>query len=337
MGAMAMTLRVCRHSAARRCAPHGICRLVALAGVLSAWGLCAAPVEAQSRLYVQAFERGTGAIVTDLEIPELVVREDGVVLPVVDVRPANLPTKLVVLVDNSRIAGRAFDRITEGLRSFFERLPNQEVSLLALSPRPRWLVQGAIELEEIETGLRRMEFGNRSIRLVDGLEEASRWIAEDSGPHRPVIVIVSSSARDRSDDLTETFLDTAQRLLRQGVTAHTLLMLTPNPASLQRRVSVAEAIGRDLENFTGGSQATIFLGSRLEERLGDIASRIAARSRELSRQHIVRFERPDDSPPGRIQVDVLRLGLRYIVSANGKLAGSGDGRGPDLRSPVAAR
>ena len=204
---MSLTLGTRRHIAAPRCTPRGACRLLALVAVFAAWGLCALPAEAQWRLYVQAFERGTGAIVTDLEIPEVVVREDGMALPVTDVRPANLPTKLVVLVDNSRIAGRAFDRIQEGLRAFFERLPNQEVSLLALSPRPQWLVQGAIELEEIETGLRRMEFGNRSMRLVDGLEEASRWIAEDSGPHRPVIVIVASSARDRSDDLSERFLD----------------------------------------------------------------------------------------------------------------------------------
>ncbi len=292
----------------------------ALIAAVAVWGLSAAPAEAQWRLYVQAFERGTGAIVTDLRIPEVIVREDGAALPVVDVRPANLPTKLVVLVDNSRTAARAFDRVRDGLRSFFQRLPNQEVSLLTLAPRPRWEVRGAIELEEIEAGLRRMELGGRTMRLVDGLEEASEWIAEDEGPHRPVIVIVASSGRDRSDDLTETFLDVVERLLRQGVTAHTLLMLPPNPASLQRRVSVAEAIGRDLERFTDGSQATIFLGSRLEDPLDDIASRIRTRNRELSRQHVVRFERPADLPLGRIQVDVLRLGLRYVVSANGKLA-----------------
>ena len=92
-------------------------------------------------------------------------------------------------------------------------------------------------------------------------------------------------------------------------------------------MSVAEAVGRDLEKFTGGSQATIFLGSRLEDPLGDIASRILRRNRELSSQHEVRFERPDDLPRGQIQVDVLRLGVRYIVSANGKLAESA-GRGP---------
>ncbi len=307
------------HAASSRSARRRT-RYVTVLAALAVWGLCATPVDAQWRLYVQAFERGTGAIVTDLGVAEVIVREDGIVLPVTDVRPANLPTKLVVLVDNSRTAARAFDRVRDGLRSLFGRLPNQEVSLLSLSPRPRWLVQGAIGAEEIEVGLRGMELGGRSMRLIDGLVEAADWIAEDDGPHRPVIVLVASSGRDRSADRNERFLDTVERLLRQGVTAHTLLMLPPAPGSLQRRLSVAEAVGRDLEEFTGGSQATIFLGSRLEQPLGEIATRIAGRNRELSRQHIVRFERAGEGPLGRIQVDVLRLGLRYVVSGNGRLA-----------------
>ena len=290
------------------------------AAVLALCGLSASPADAQRRLYVQAFERGTGAIVTDLAVPEVIVREDGIPLPVVDVRPANLPTKLVVLVDNSRTAARAFDRVREGLDVFFGRLPNQEVSLLTLSPRPRWLAQGAIGPEEIEAGLGDMELGGRSMRLVDGLEETRAWIDDDRGPHRPVVVLVASAGPDRSADATERFLDVVERFLDQGVTVHTLLMLPPAPGSLQRRVSVAEAIGRDLEKFTGGSLTTVFLGSRLEDPLGDIAARMSSRNRELSRQHVVRFERPGDLPPGRIQVDVLRLGLRYIVSADGRLA-----------------
>ena len=314
---MAFTTLLC--AASSHAAPRAH-RVAALIAVLAVWGLRAGPADAQSRLYVQAFERGTGAIVTDLQVSEVIVREDGIALPVIDVRPANLPTKLVVLLDNSRTAARAFDRVRDGLRSFFERLPNQEVSVLALSPRPHWLVQGAIELEDMEAGLRRMDLGGRSMRLIDGLAEANEWIAEDTGPHRPVIVVVSSSGRDQSADRTERFLDTAEELLRRGVTVHSLLMLPPAPGSLQRRLSVAEAVGRDLEKFTGGSQATIFLGSRLEEPLGDIARHIVRRNRELSRQHVVRFERSDDRPRGQIQVDVLRLGLRYIVSSDGRLA-----------------
>ncbi len=315
-----MALTTPRRAAPPRSVARGTRRVAVPLAALAVWGLCAAPADAQWRLYVQAFERGTGAIVTDLAVPEVIVREDGVVRPVLDVRPANLPTKLVVLVDNSRTAARALDRVREGLRSFFARLPNQEVSLLSLSPRPRWLTQGAIEPEDVEAGLRRLELGGRSMRLVDGLAEAGEWIAGDTGPHRPVILVVASSGRDPSEDRAERFLDLVERFLRQGVTAHTLLMLPPAPGSLQRRLSVAEAVGRDLERFTGGSQATIFLGSRLEEPLGDVARRIARRNRELARQHVVRFERPDGVPAGRIQVDVMRLGLRYLVSADGKLA-----------------
>lgn len=315
-----MALTTPRRAAPPRSVARGPRRVGVPLAALAVWGLCAAPADAQWRLYVQAFERGTGAIVTDLAVPEVIVREDGVVRPVLDVRPANLPTKLVVLVDNSRTAARALDRVREGLRSFFARLPNQEVSLLSLSPQPRWLAQGALEPEDVEAGLRRLEVGGRSMRLVDGLAEAGEWIAGDTGPHRPVILVVASSGQDRSEDRAERFLDLVERLLRQGVTAHTLLMLPPAPGSLQRRLSVAEAVGRDLERFTGGSQATIFLGSRLEDPLGDVARRIARRNRELSRQHVVRFERPDGVPAGRIQVDVMRLGLRYLVSADGKLA-----------------
>ena len=315
-----MALTTPRRAAPPRSVARGTRRAGVPLAALAVWSLCAAPADAQWRLYVQAFERGTGAIVTDLAVPEVIVREDGVVRPVLDVRPANLPTKLVVLVDNSRTAARALDRVREGLRSFFARLPNQEVSLLSLSPRPRWLAQGALEPEDVEAGLRRLEVGGRSMRLVDGLAEAGEWIAGDTGPHRPVILVVASSGQDRSEDRAERFLDLVERLLRQGVTAHTLLMLPPAPGSLQRRLSVAEAVGRDLERFTGGSQATIFLGSRLEDPLGDVARRIARRNRELSRQHVVRFERPDGVPAGRIQVDVMRLGLRYLVSADGKLA-----------------
>ena len=315
-----MALTTPRRAAPPRSVARGTRRVGVPLAALAVWGLCAVPADAQWRLYVQAFERGTGAIVTDLAVPEVIVREDGVVRPVLDVRPANLPTKLVVLVDNSRTAARALDRVREGLRSFFARLPNQEVSLLSLSPRPRWLAQGALEPEDVEAGLRRLEVGGRSMRLVDGLAEAGEWIAGDTGPHRPVILVVASSGQDRSEDRAERFLDLVERLLRQGVTAHTLLMLPPAPGSLQRRLSVAEAVGRDLERFTGGSQATIFLGSRLEDPLGDVARRIARRNRELSRQHVVRFERPDGVPAGRIQVDVMRLGLRYLVSADGKLA-----------------
>lgn len=315
-----MALTTPRRAAPPRSVARGTRRAAVPLAAFAVWGLCAAPADAQWRLYVQAFERGTGAIVTDLSVPEVIVREDGVVRPVLDVRPANLPTKLVVLVDNSRTAARAFDRVREGLRGFFARLPNQEVSLLSLSPRPRWLAQGAIEPEDVEAGLRRLEIGGRSMRLVDGLAEAGEWIAGDTGPHRPVILVVASSGRDRSDSRAERFLDVVERLRRQGVTAHTLLMLPPAPGSLQRRLSVAEAVGRDLERFTGGSQATIFLGSRLEDPLGDVARRIARRNRELSRQHVVRFERPEGVPAGRIQVDVMRLGLRYLVSADGRLA-----------------
>ncbi len=83
-------------------------------------------------------------MVTDLHREEVVISEDGVVRPVLDVRPANLPLKLAILVDNGDTAARAFGLVQDGLRSFIDRLPaNQEVSLLALTPEPRWVLRAA--------------------------------------------------------------------------------------------------------------------------------------------------------------------------------------------------
>ena len=165
------------------------------------------PVHAQGRLYVQVFDRRTGAIVDDLRKAEVVVRVDGVAYPVLDVRGANLPITLTVLVDNGGAASRAFGRMQDGLRAFFDRLrANQSMSLLALSPRPRWVLRAALDRGEIRDGVDRIAVeSDSSTRLLDGLVEASEWLAAGSQLQRPVIVIVSADGTDSSADLVAKF------------------------------------------------------------------------------------------------------------------------------------
>ena len=191
------------------------------------------PVHAQGRLYVQVFDRRTGAIVDDLRKAEVVVRVDGVAYPVLDVRVANLPITLTVLVDNGGAASRAFGRMQDGLRAFFDRLrANQSMSLLALSPRPRWVLRAALDRGEIRDGVDRIAVeSDSSTRLLDGLVEASEWLAAGSQLQRPVIVIVSADGTDSSADLAAKFDSLIERVRRNGITVHTLVMSTPRPAS----------------------------------------------------------------------------------------------------------
>ena len=161
--------------------------------------------------------------------------------------------------------------------------------------------------------------GDAPALLLDGLTEATDWLTDDPGLSRPVLVVVSGDVATFSSDPATQFESLAERLRRHGVTTHALIMTTPRPASLERQMSVPEALGRDLNNFTGGEYTTILLGSGLEPSLGAFAVRIRARSRELARQHLVRFERPPGEAPGDVQVTVRRLGARYSVTTDGRV------------------
>ena len=57
-------------------------------------------VNGRERVYVQAVDERTGRVVTNLRRDEVLVRESGIWREVLTVRPANLPIKLTVLVDN---------------------------------------------------------------------------------------------------------------------------------------------------------------------------------------------------------------------------------------------
>ncbi|MYD70377.1 MAG: hypothetical protein F4W89_06480 [Acidobacteria bacterium] len=306
---------------ARRSTRRTVARLAggALLAPALLLGLDAAPVAAQSRLYVHAFEQASGALVTDLDRAEVIVREDGIVRPVVDVRLANLPARVVILVDNSRRARRGLDRVQEGLQYFVDRLPPyQEVSIVTLSPNPRWLVQGEIEPVPIREGIERLGVGGRSLRLLDGLVMAGEWLAEDSGPFRGVLVVISTAGVDRSRASTQRFTEMVEQARDAGMRAHTLLMQPLNPNVLRRGVTLPEAVGRDLETYTEGSYRRASLGSDLRDALGGIADRILERNRELARQHLVRYDRPPDAPSGTVHVTVTRFGVRYVVSTDGK-------------------
>ena len=82
--------------------------------------------------------------------------------PVLDVRLANLPVSLALLVDNGPTSARAFSRVQAGLRDFIDRLPaNQSMSLLALAPEP--LAQEPLA-QELEPQAREFSHPNSNMR-----------------------------------------------------------------------------------------------------------------------------------------------------------------------------
>ena len=292
--------------------------LLILAAVLG-W-LQAPSVLAQPRLYAQVVDRETGALVTDLQAADVVVREDGVVRDVIDVRPANLPLKLVVVVDNSVRTRRAFDVVKSGLRRFFSELPpNQDMSLLWLSPEPGWAAREVFDRSAIAAMVNDVDSQRTApARLLDGLVEAGEWLATP-GLSRPVMVVVAGDGRDASPALEARLGDIVDIVSQHGVTVHTVVLLTPWSSAIENRTSLGEALGRDLRTLSGGSFTAVLRGPSLWGPLSEILERIRARTRELSRQYLIRYGRPDTAAPERVDVDVTRLGVRYTVTPDGRL------------------
>ena len=301
--------------------------VVCLATLLAVMAGYSPPAQAQDRVYLEAYDRQTGATVTDLQMAEVLLQEAGQARRVLDVRLANLPVKLVLVVDNSPAAVRAFDLMKEGLTAFIDLLsPGQEISVLTLAPEPRWIAQGALDREEVLAAIDGMTISRGDPgRLIDAFGEASAWLATDSRLQRPVMVVVATDGDDMSRDPVTKFETVVERVRREGVTTHAIIMSTPVTGSPERRMTPPEALGRALSDLTGGFYATVFLGSGLEDRLGDIALMIRARNRELSRQHLIRFDRPAGAEPGDLRVNITRFGARYSVTMDGRPR-SGAGR-----------
>ena len=282
---------------------------------------CLPAAQAQERFYVEAYDRQNGAVITDLRPVEVTVREDGEPREVVEVRLANLPLKLTIVLDNGPATATAFDLVKDGLRVFIEGLPwGQDLSLLALAPEPRWLVQGTLDAAELLAAIDAVTVEREgSARLLDGMAVATEWLGTEAELKRPVLVTIAADGPDPSRDVLETFETVVDGMRRHGVTSHTVIMWTPRMGSLVRRATPAEALGGDLATFTGGTYARVALGSSLDEPLGRVAATIDARNRELSRQHLIRYDRHESSAPGELKVQINRLGARYSVSWDGRL------------------
>ena len=281
--------------------------------------LQAVHAQGHGEVYVRVFDRRAGTLATNLHASEVVVHEGGLAREILDVRPANLPLSLAVLVDNGSATAPAFDSIRESLRAFLARLPaHEEVAIMTLAPEPRWIVDGWQDPTEVDDALGALASdSNAPAQLLGGLLTAAEYLAEQS-LRRSVILVLSGDGGDASATLPQ-FERVGGILQRHDITVHAVVLTTPQGNTFERPLSTPEAIAQDLSRYTSGLFRSVFLGSRPDTPLTAIVDHMRARTSELARQHRVRFVRPDDASPGQVRVSVTRFGARVQVSANGRL------------------
>lgn len=276
-------------------------------------------------LYLRAVDP-LGASVLDLRADEIRIREDGVEREVLDVRLANLPVNLTILVDNSpggrATRGAGAQRLLHyrsGMAGLVDRLPPyQLVSILPLSGTPRWLLRASVDPREIQDGIEDLQFGREGLHLLDALDETTRAIEELGDPARSVVVIVAAVARERSELTQERYDRVVDRLLRHGVTVHAVVVTGQRTGSVGD--DFVSRVCAQLTDLTGGHHRRVWRTNHVIDQLAETAGIIRARNRELSRQLLVRYGRPAGSPPAEeVGVEIARRNLRWDLTDDGRI------------------
>ncbi len=296
--------------------------LVALAGFTAlSPPVVMAQLELQrpSRLYLHVTDQ-RGATVTDLRSDEIVVHANGRLRKVLSATPANLPSTITVLVDNSSVARDTTMRLRETLKGFFSGLPrNQRVSLLAVSGQPRWVVRPTTKLDELLAGTDRLVPGqSRSTRFFDALIEATQRVTEDEARHRALIVSFTAVGGDQSTFTRGRYQRFLRTVVETGVTFHTLQLNNPFRRSM---VALQAQVAEDLQRATGGYHRKIAVGSGVGDAFEEILEIIVVRERELARQIVVHYEplRGADEPLEELSIELLRPDLSLGLSLDGRL------------------
>lgn len=282
-------------------------------------------VESAQRLYLRAVDP-IGASVLDLRADEIRVLEDGVEREVRSVRIANLPVHLVVLVDNSRggratrgVGGQRLLHYRAALAGLVERLPqNQLVSILPLAGEPRWLLRPSIDPVEIQRRVAEVSPGRDGLHLLDALDETAREIEESNELARPVVVIVTAVARERSRVTQDRYERVVDRFLRHGVTVHAVVVTGQRTGSIGD--DLVSRVCAELAALTGGHHRRVYRTNHVVDQLVATADSIRRRNRELSRQLIVRYDRPRNAPAAEdVGVVIARRGLRWDLTGDGRI------------------
>src|SRR5687767_14464625 len=211
-------------------AARGFSTLAVACSLVAGIGAQAPPRSADVRnreIYVSVLDN-KGVPIAGLTPADLVVKEDGAVREVLDVKPADAPLQIALLIDDSAAASEATSHLREGLTAFLERMRGRaEIGLITVGERPTVLAPYTTD-----TGILVKHVGlifprNQSgAYLLDAIVEASKALAKREAA-RPVILALTFEGIEHSNMHYEVVL---RELLKSGAALHVIAIGTPSGA-----------------------------------------------------------------------------------------------------------
>lgn len=244
------------------------------------------------QIYVSAVDN-KGAPVTGLTIGDFVVKEDGQEREVLDVKPADAPLHIAVLIDDSAGATEATSYLRDGLAAMLERLRGKaEIALITVGERPTVLSQYTRDTEQLTQLVRRIfPRNNAGAYLIDAVVDASRGLAKRETDRR-VILAITFEGIDYSNTQYEQAL---QELQKSNAALHVVAIGTPS-ASLSDEMRNRGMVLSEGTSRTGGRRDQVLAMSGIPDKLKQAAD-------ELVNQYVVTYGRPEKLiPPEKISV-----------------------------------
>jgi Ca-activated chloride channel homolog len=274
-------------------------RTLGLALVVGALASVTAQGPPSRQIYVSAVDN-KGAPITGLTTADFVVKEDGATREVLDVKPADTPLHIAVLIDDSANAMEATSYLRDGLVAMLERLRGKaEIALITFGERPTVLSQYTSDTEPLTQQVKRIfPRSSAGAYLLDAIVDASRGLGKRETDRR-VILAVTFEGVDYSNNQYDMVL---RELQKSGAALHVVAIGSPSSSisdeQRNRGMVLSEGSSR-----TGGRRDQVLAMSGIPDKLKQAAD-------ELVNQYVVTYGRPDKLiPPDKIAVSTPKRGV----------------------------
>ncbi len=276
--------------------------LLALLGAFSVTPSLLAQTTEQT-LYVTVVDRNSRPV-SGLDVPDFVVKEDGVSREVLRAGRTADPIDLALIVDNSQALQPYTNDVRKALTAFVTRMADRQsasIAVYGMADRPTLLQDYTDSVVLLQKAVARV-FPQPGAGTVfqDTVADAVKSLVARGNPRR-ALVLVTTEARDFSNLPYERTLD----LLRTSGAALHVLQITPrggSPLSNQQARDRAYVIDQG-PRLTGGSRQDLLTSMALQAALDHVAEDVAA-------QYKVVYARPGELiPPKTVTVGVKKPDL----------------------------
>jgi hypothetical protein len=292
--------------------------VLVVSALASVWSGRVAAQAIQKSLYVSVVN-DAGLPVPDLGPSDFIVREDNIAREVLNVRPADEPMQIALLVDTSQVARNDIAHMRTALPAFVTALTNpnesgakNQIALIAFGERPTVFTEYTSSPAELQKGIDRIWAQQGSgPYFVDAVYEVVEAFKK-RGATRPVIVAIVAEGGEMSYRQYDQVLDP---LRASGAPLYALMIGSPSSSLSDEARNRNMVLDRGTTE-TGGRRDQLLAPSALGDRLSLLA-------RQLLHQYKVTYARPQSLiPPERVTVAAAKPGL----TARGTLVKDQQGR-----------